>query len=253
VPKRRKLLRGAFAAGFIAAAAVLSTSGCAENRSSLFVRAVMMVTPPECIVKADPSATILLGGYMDLALTDTYRAALLVGNQLVRRGSRDQLRTETARVTLRGAEVRVRTARGALLREFTVDGTGFVDPGTSEEPGYGVMYAPLIPPGTAGLRPDTTVVVSVRVYGETLGGTEIESGDLSFPVSLCEGCLVSFPPQADDPAQSGYQCIDQFSASSATGGGAQLSEDAVPCWIGQDSYVDCRACVGTHPEVCTSP
>jgi hypothetical protein len=252
VSMRRKLAKRALVAGLIGAGALLVGPGCAENESSLFVRSVLVVSPPECVVKADPGSTMLLGGFMDLGLTDTYRAALLVGNQLVRRGSRDQLRTETSRVTLRGAEVRVRNALGALLREFTVDGTGFVDPGTSDEPGYGVMYVPMIPPGTAGLRPNTTVVASVRVFGETLGGTEIESGDLSFPISLCNGCLVSFPPEADDPAQSGYQCIDQSSAGTASSG-SSLSDEAYPCWLGQDVAVDCRICVGSHPDVCTSP
>ena len=237
-----------WAAGIVTTTAVLLASGCAENESSLFVRAVLVVAPPECVVKSDASSTFLLQGVMDVALTDAYSAALLVGNQLVRRGSRDQLRTETSRISLRGAEVHLTNAQGSQVFAFSVDGSGFVDPGNSDEPGYGVMSTTLIPPEYSPPA-GTTVTARVRVYGRTLGGTDIESGDFWFPIYICRGCLVSFPLEADDPAQDGYQCL----AGAATGGGdTGPSEDDIPCSVGQDGYLDCRWCAAGNP-VCQTP
>jgi len=67
------------------------------------------------------------GGTLDLAFRKTYEASLLVGNQLAARGSKDTLRAETSRVTLRGAEVTHTSAQGNQLYRFSVNGTGFVD------------------------------------------------------------------------------------------------------------------------------
>jgi hypothetical protein len=113
------------------------------------------------------------------------------------------------------------------------------------------MYAPLIPP-QANPPVNTVVTVFVRVYGRTLGGMEIESNELAFPIAICEGCLVSFPLDADNPATPEYDCTS-FDIASSVGGGSLPSPDDQPCWLGQDAYTDCRYCAGSHPEVCTAP
>jgi hypothetical protein len=181
-------------------------------------------------------------GVLDLAFRQTYQAALLVGNQLVRRGSRDQLRTETSRIRLDGAEVTVSDSAGGTLDEFTTIGTGFVDPASGEEPGYGVMFAPLVNAGRIGASGTATtlVSVSVRVFGETLGGEEIESADLTFPIVLCNGCLVAYPASAANPTAPTYECT--------------ATTDAVidpPCFFGQDHAIDCRLCADN--PICRDP
>ena len=222
-------------------AAAVSAQGCADNDSGLYVRGVLAIETPECVAKADPAATELLGGVLDLAFKYTYSAALLVGNQLTRRGSRDQVRTETSRVTLRGAEVQVLNDAQQLLTEFTVPGTGFVDPGTGDEPGYGVMSVQLLPPNL-GLSAGTRVTTEVRVFGDTLGGDEITSASLTFPITVCQGCLISYPLDADDPATPGYQCT----VSADTG-----SSLTAPCRTGQDQAIDCRLCASL--PICQAP
>ena len=61
-------------------------------------------------------------GTLDLALRDSYVASILVGNQLTERGSRNQLRTETSRVRLEGAEVTLEDANGNELATFSTLG-----------------------------------------------------------------------------------------------------------------------------------
>ena len=241
----RWLPRYLCAACIPALSAGVAGSGCADNESTLFVRAVLRIEPPDCVAKPDPSATVMLGGTLDVALRDTYQAALLIGTQLVRRGSRDQLRTETSRVNLRGAEVYIDSAEGDNIYSFTIDGTGFADPGSSEEPGYGVMFVPLIPPSASRrIDPGHVVTVRVKVFGRTLGGTELESNELYFPILVCSGCLVSFPIEADDPVEPGYVCGSNPDFT--------VTEDP-PCWWGQDDAIPCTACVGSDPGLCLEP
>ncbi len=222
----------------IAATALVGVSGCADNESMLFVRQVVALESGNCTSSPDPSGTFYSAGVLDLAVRNSYEASLLVGNQLVRRGSRELLRTESSRITLRGAEVQLLNEQGAVMTEFTIPVAGFVDPGSGDEPGYGVTSALLIPPGAA--TSGTRVVADVRVFGDTLGGDEITSASLSFPINVCTGCLVSYPADADDPATTGYTCSVGDTPSS------------VPCRIGQDEPVHCLLCA-TTVELCRDP
>jgi len=226
----------------LAAAASFASAGCEDNDSALFVRSVLAVRSPQCEVQADPTQMILLNGVYDVSIDpNDYTAVLLVGNQLTRRGSRNQVRTETSRVILHGAIVRVLGSDGSELTSFTVDGTGAVDPASGEEPGYGLLATTLVDKATAQGQAGQQLNIGVRAFGETLGGTEIESAELFFPIFVCTGCLVSFPADAIDPTTK--QCTANVDA---------LAAENVPCNIGQDFPVDCRACSGsvTTQAVC---
>ncbi|HMJ10785.1 MAG TPA: hypothetical protein VK524_05230, partial [Polyangiaceae bacterium] len=122
--------------------------------------------------------------------------------------------------------------QGKQLVEYTTDGTGFVDPSDGSTPGFGIMSVELIPPGLANLPDNTDVVVGVRVFGDTLGGREVESSQLTFPIFVCNGCLVSYPNVAIDPASR---------ACNST----EVPSDPPPCQVGQDDAVDCRYCAGS--------
>lgn len=235
----RRLISKALMIGIVGTLATGLAPGCADNDSILFVRAVLKAEAPSCIVKPDPSAMFLGGGVIDNAFRDDYWAALLVGNQMARRGKKDLLRTESSRVVLHGAEVRLLNDQEATLAEFTVPGSGFVDPGTGDDPGYGILATQLVPSGLS-LPGNTLVVSEVRVFGESLGGEEIESATLRFPIIICTGCLISYPQSADDAAQPGYQCVST----------EETTED-LPCHVGQDDPIDCRLCADM--PICQSP
>lgn len=217
---------------------VLSSVGCAENESTLFIVGVQVLESGDCSAKAEENAAVWLSGLLDTALRSSYQATLVVGNQLVARGSRDQVRTETARVSLRGAEVEVNTAEGENLAEFTVNGTGFINAGTGEDAAFGVMGVTLVPPGLVSAPAELNV--GVRVFGDTLGGQEVESNQLFFPIFVCDGCLISLPADAQDISDPGT-CV----------AGESSSNLETPCRIGQDEPVDCRACLAL--DACRHP
>jgi hypothetical protein len=234
------------ALGIGAVSAVLA-AGCAENESSLFIVGVEALQEPDCTASPDPGSTLQQNGVLDVAIRQQYTAALLVGNQLVQRGSADQIRTETARVTMQGAEVRVLNATGKQVDTFTIDGTGFVDPGNGGTPGYGVVFATLLPTRIArdviASRAETTYTVRVKVFGRTLGGKDIESNELSYPITVCYGCLIDYPGEADITlGQAGYEC-----------GGSAEDIDDKPCIAGQDGRVDCRLCAAVNDDCKTPP
>lgn len=237
-------LKRGFFLGMVVGVAGVVMSACADNESSIFIRGVLVPEGNDCGYTADPGSAQRLLGVMDLAFTREYWAGLLIGNQVVERGSSDLLRTESSRFVAEGAEVEIETTGGDLIQSFTVPVTGFADPGSQSEPGWGVALAVLIDSGTGnglagtfveGQRSDVVgrVVAVVKVFGKTLGGQEIESGEFRYPISVCYGCSVSFPPEAADPGQGLPNCL-------ATSEGGSTVD--VPCLIGQDEALDCRVC-----------
>lgn len=229
----RRSLKKLFALTTLGLLASAATSGCADNDSQLFIVGVA-VPDGECQITPDEGSAILLSGVIDVAFTDTYTGALLVGNQLTQRGSREETKTETSRIAIRGAEVQVFTPQQELITEYTVASTGFVNQAPNGDASYGVASVTLIDAGTgAQLRnqvtPTTTtgVVVEVRVFGDSLGGSEVTSAKLTFPITACYGCTLVCP--AEDP------------------------NIPLPCSLGNNDPVDCAACANpSNPNLCDS-
>lgn len=216
----RRLLQRTAAIVLFASAAAVTTGGCADNESSLYIAGVMKQEPPECDVRASISAPLILSGVLDVALSTEFRAVLLVGNQMAPRGDKDNLRTETSNAVLKGAEVRLENSVGETISEFTVPGAGTTLVNTARQAGYGAMGATLIPPnigatyaasGANAVSPAeyVTLVANVRVFGDTLGGREIESAELSYPIRVCNGCTVLF----DEVLGNGSDCDPNGEAS----------------------------------------
>ncbi len=236
-------MRRLTAKGFAATVGIASAQlcfGCEEDESMLFVQGVLMASPPECKYRADESATLLAGGTLDVGFGRGYLAGLLVGNQLAAQGDKERSRTETSRISLNGAEIRLLGVSEGGEHElgfFSSPGTGFINPSEGADAGYGVVAVMVIPDAemVAG-EVGRYVIAEIRVFGETLGGREIESNVYRFPIEVCWGCLVTF-----DSIDGGGQC---FVESGATG-----TEDP-PCRFGQDEVVSCTTCMGSFPDVC---
>jgi hypothetical protein len=226
--------------------AFAAASACVENKGSLYVQAVM--APPAAMAGAacqydpQPTSPMLNSGVMDVAFTGTYAPVLLMANQMVPRGSQAQLRVETSRVQIQGATVRLTDAGGAQIKAFTTLAAGFVDASNGTQPGYGAVQVIAIDPDTTTqvLIPalpqkysTKRLVAYIKPYGQTLGGLHVEAGEFEFPITACNGCLVTFPPDAVDYTKPTPNC-------GLAGTGA--SQIAMPCFMGQDQYIDCRLC-----------
>ncbi len=226
------------------------TSSCADNNSSLFVVGVIDASSTTCVAKPDTTSALLASGTMDTAFTTSYTASLLVGNQLTQQGSREQLRTETSRISLRGAEVTLTTLDGRVIGNYSTVGTGFVDASAGDVPSYASMAVNVIPAalgGTDAVKNARTVLAKIRVFGDSLGNSSITSSELDFPINICQGCLVKYPSDAADPtvvAGGPYKCTRAASATQTT--------DVEPCIQGQDQTFSCTFCSASY-DLCRDP
>lgn len=212
----------------LASSAAGLATGCVDNESSLFIVGVFNLSASDCLAKPDSEAELLFAGTIDLAFTSTYEAALLVGNQLTEQGSREKLRTETSRMRLQGADVTLFRPDGSEV-SFTTSASGFVDNADGTDPGFAAISAQLIrdgdlPPGTE----SGVAIARVRVFGESLGGEDVESGDFDFPINVCTGCLVRFPAEA----VLGTMCVAD----------AEVEDEQTVCHFGQDVPFPCTLC-----------
>lgn len=199
---------------------VLGTS-CVDNESSLFVRSCLFLPEDNCKVTFDPSAMVRLAGTLDPAQAD-YSCPLLVGNQLVARGDSKQVRTETSRIEIHTAVVTIYDSiKSKTYTTFSVPATGFADPGTSSQPGFGGADVLLLDRVTAREHVGETVLSGVVLQGRTLGGTDVESAEWTFPITIT----------GPDQLCNYNACL----ASTATPEALKLT-----CRPGVDSTTDCR-------------
>lgn len=194
----------------------LAPPGCADNRSTLYVVGVLAKSE-DCTVTFDPGQPRIGRGLMDTFVAlGGYAPPLLIGNQMVPQGNNDQLRTETSRVDLRGAEVRLSAVGGAELANFSTTASGSINPAPSTAPGFYGTTVMMVPPGLN--PPDGEYIASVRVFGVTLGGQDVETGEFLFPIQVCSGCSLmgDCSPTTEEPVGA--------------------------CRPGQDGPTDCRVC-----------
>jgi hypothetical protein len=204
-----------------------------------------------CVVEPNPEGPFISHGVLDVAFRREYIAGLVVGSQIVSQGNRTQLRTETSRVRIEGIEARVEDALGALAwGPHTIPATGFIDPAADVSPSYGVVDGTLIGSDFGArmallLSSDTTRTgkhfTSIsKVFGHTLGKQAVESGEFRFPITICFGCLIYYPSEANDPKVLPNPNCDLPLAT-----GSSLNTGCSP---GQDETVDCRVCKATYPN-----
>ena len=217
---RQSLQRAGAFLSLSAAVFVLGTS-CVDNESSLFIRSCLFLPVDTCKVTFDSSASVRLAGTLDPAQSD-YSCPLLVGNQLVARGDSKQLRTETSRIEIHTAVVTIYVStKATTYTTFSVPATGFADPGTSSQPGFGGADVLLLDRVTAREHVGETLLSGVVLQGRTLGGLEIESAEWTFPIT------VTSPGQLCDFTQ----CAP---------GASPADSLKVTCHPGVDTTTDCR-------------
>ncbi len=218
---RLKKLFSALSLLSLCSVGALAAGGCADNRTTLFISGVRGFVPGDaCEVELSLGGTQLLSGTFDPLPGFPYYAWLIVANGMQPLGENDTLRPETSRIQLQGAEISISEVSGAAAAPaFTVNFAATISPDPSEDPGVAVLPVPIVP-ASLGLDPGG-YQVSIVVFGETLGGTNVESGEFQFPVTvlpegsltLCESFAVLEEEQIHPCgflAQDGYAfpCLD---------------------------------------------
>ncbi len=244
----KRVLGQALSVVTVALLATAFTPACAENDQSIFIRSALAPSTNRqggrCVYTSDPTQTGLFLGEVDIAFTNSYTAVLLIGNQLAQRGDSANTRAESNRAHINGAVVRVTDPNGGLIGEFTSLATGFVEPQLNNQASYGpIMVTAIDVPTMAKIAADVDferpklVAANIKVFGRTVGGVDLESGEFQFPIRVCKGCLVTFEGY-DDKATDVVEC--KRPADDAAG-----STDDLPCRSGQDERTPCLYCLET--------
>jgi len=231
------------------ASAAVSIPACAHDDSTLFVQDVLLAQPVSagqvCVFTSDPKQPFISSGILDLALRNQYDATFLLGNQMVSESNSEQLQTETSIITVQGAVVRITDAAGAQLNTFTRLTSATIYPASGTVPGYAPVGVTILDSstttggavaGTVGSGGVARLVSYVKFFGVTLGGKSVESDEFEFPVDICFGCLISFSPADISPLFAAPNCKAAASGTSST-------SIPVPCIPGQDTSIDCSACL----------
>ncbi len=235
--------------GLTASAIGVLSSGCGHNDSTLFIQGVLAPPPRttgECLYTPSATAALSFGGTFDVGIASSYGAVLQLGNQMVQRGpsgpGSDPVHTETSRIVINGAEVTVSDTDGTQRGNFTSVASSFVDVGSAGTAGLGSVGIVAIDAPTASTLCDDfpsiqtrkQLVLKIKAFGKTLGGTDVESQEFTFPVEVCKGCLVDRTSPCVTPM----------------GGTAPDATKGNPCQEGADTAINCVACHGEFPAIC---
>lgn len=177
-----KLTRALFLAAVLTGAATMS-GGCADNRTSLVILMVQGLDE-NCEVEPAIDSDGRARGLYDPSFEGGYVAYLLLGNGLQPLGDNDTLRAETSRIQIEGCEVSIAAAGGGAFPSFTMPIAFTIHPDDSEDLGLASVPVEIIPYSIGADMGYGTYLITLKVFGTTLGGKRVESGEFTFPVDV---------------------------------------------------------------------
>jgi hypothetical protein len=238
---------GGALSGMIVAASMWSCSSSSDKPGSELTSeaiepiGILKFADSDCRAAVDPRAPLRTSGVLDYVEGNSYGGVLLVKV---------------------GANV---SALSAVAVELTVEGNGlqWVIPWeefpseevTTSVPGYRAALVHLTHGSldlsigrelaNAARGALKSAVATLRVQGTTGSGQAVSSAPWQYPITLCYGCLVAFPPEALVPQGDGsLRCTVNVPSP-------LCSALDCPCASGSDEPIDCRLC--NREPVCMTP
>lgn len=231
--------------------ATLTSIACSSP--PLEVRRNQRPSDGTCELRQEPTGQSLTSGTFDLALGD--RASYLLtpvvenheGEALTVRAVRIQVHRDTPEGRQR---VRIRCEGDVACEEWEEDLCALGECPRIAAGSTASFEVPALPRDVTGYYqgemdfavsegrapPEYSLVAELRLVADGASGT-VESDGFSYPIRLCLGCLVEYPPGSDSPALAGPDCC-----------GDAPSEPA--CQPGQDGPISCADCRVSSPEIC---
>ncbi|MCA9537893.1 MAG: hypothetical protein KC620_03330 [Myxococcales bacterium] len=250
----------------LAALAVPATS-CQDRDVGLSIRQVQPFLLEECDYSKDQQL-FRSAGTVDLALANNYRIFALVTNNLldvtqVKRFNSGDSRIDTNDIVLRSAIVEYTTlsslpAQIQEKRRVPISGTVTVggdlilgievlDPLTMAQLRDSDAFVTL-DDASGRILPNRTsvqIIARIRMKGETLDGKTVESNEFLFPIEICSGCLISYPPALLQQRNGVLTCPQQLVDDTGTPIAVDNTPITCPAALGRDAgSVDCQTCQG---------
>lgn len=171
--------------------------GCGPNGA--FVSA-NVAPDEECIVSAEGSAQLPIGlfdtssGFNDNDgnCNNGYRVNLLAYSCL--QGANDTLQLHSAEILLKeesGRTIQFDRLDPPLPNPFLVVGNSTIFPMRDDRPSPGVITLEVIPPEYAAQLNlnGQQVHAEIRVFGTTVGDSDVDLNPFLYPIEICDGCL----------------------------------------------------------------
>lgn len=222
-------------------AVVALLCGCAENRSSFFVVAVLE-PDDECRAEPNEGGPFITQGYLDVAYSRNYVFFPMLSNQLSSRSDEQSLVVETNGIQVSGANVRFwhgGLCQGDTFYEFYQPAACYVSPNGLSSCGFTVApptaVNQAIEESRGGESDDPEILAtlssspvlisaSIEMLGTTNGGQELTTPEFCFTINLYYTNSTLCPI----PDESGYYC---------SGSGVTI-DDTDGCF-GHGEWIDC--------------
>ena len=249
--------------GFYTAVLCLSilATGCQDREVAMNIVSVKPYDDTTCS-PIDDDGIFQSSGVVDLAIRQNYTANLQVHNNLVDIRTAKGFTESDARLSLNAIAL-----RSAVLEYSTLDqlSTGIptkrvlpLSGTVSEDTGLILGNFELFSPGVLQRirnaeeffsndngevkpsRASVTILVRIRIKGQTLDGREAESNEFLYPVEVCNGCRVTYP--AEMLVQRGGQLACSPPMAEEDVG---TEKEVCSAILGtDDAFVDCQECQG---------
>ena len=244
--------------GIALLALALLAYGCAEDEVSMLI--VGNEAPNDlCEISGSTAGPFKARGVLDISLTKSYIMTPVVLNQLLE-SANVKLATEGSpelgdaviegnTIILEGAEVSFSTNIEALQQSLQAD--LFIPIANAIFPGGSLAVPTEVISTQLGLQiegtglfafPDTlvTILINIKFRGKPSSGTEVVSSEFSFPLDICAGRLLNYPPNTLGQDDDRSLTCDSTKLDPAVRDAADDPESV--CLFGQDQFVDCRLC-----------
>jgi len=249
--KLRALGVVALLGSWLSTAACLNQDGGPYHNASFFIIGAKTISGA-CTYDPSEGGPFYSRGTLDLVTADRgYTFPALIKNQMpvtteVKKRQTSDLRVDTSLIILEQAEINYEFS-GALAEEVGVAPEAYSPYTSGAVPPGGGLFTVTFPLVSSALlttlrdaipdrtpaepRPTREILATVQIHGRTLDGMRIASSSFTFPLEICKGCLLTFPPIASEG--------DGPPNCRAVEGVENLQQ---PCLVGQDEFVDCRIC-----------
>ena len=238
--------------------------GCQDREVGMNILEMKPIDPSSCLAVGDEGA-FRAGGVVDLALRTNYEVHPLVENNMVDTVTIKSLDSTDARVStnsivLRSAIIeytaldqlsaniqaqRIIPLSGTIGigQQLLITGLDLFSSDMLEQFRSADEFL-LIDGGEARpRRTDAEIIAHIRLKGETLDGREIESNEFLFPVRVCNGCMVTYPPEMLVERSGVLSCPprDPTMEDPTATVEVPLCESSLGS---DDTFVDCQTCQG---------
>jgi hypothetical protein len=244
-------------------AASLLQFGCQDREVAMSIVSVKPYDKQTCKIITDEEL-FQVNGVVDLAMRQNYTANLRIKNNLINVPEAKGLAESDARLSVNAIAL-----RSAVIEYSTLDqlSTGIptkrVQPlsGTISEDssltlGNFELFSPdvlqqirnaeeFFSNDNGEVRPSrtsVTILARIRLKGQTIDGRDAESNEFLYPVEVCNGCRVIYPPEMLVQRGGQLACPPRMIVDDDESSGQEKVCEAI---LGtDDSFVDCQTCQG---------